>query len=294
MYSNLPQLLTSFLGREHEIAEGKRLLSTSRLLTLTGAGGCGKTRLALQLAQEVAGEFDDGVYFVLLASISDPDLVIPTVAQVLGVQETADQPLLNSVKAFLQDKKVLLILDNFEQVDRAALQVVDLLTSAPHAKILVTSRVRLRLQGECEFPVPPMSLPGKDRKSSVAALEECESVRLFVARAKAVKPDFELTSDNASPVAEVCLLLDGLPLAIELAAARAKTLSPQAIVARLGPGGQLKLLTGGARDLPARQQTLRSAIEWSYELLSDDERVPFSPVGGVCWRLHAGCRGECV
>ncbi|MFL5731821.1 MAG: tetratricopeptide repeat protein [Chloroflexia bacterium] len=279
MAANLPRELTSFIGREPQIAEIKHRLSSARLLTLTGPGGCGKTRLALQVASELAGHFPDGVFFVSLSSISSPDLVAPSIAQALGVKEVSGRPPAETLLHFLPDRHLLLVLDNFEHLVEAAPLVARLLAEAPGLKVLVTSRECLHVRGEQEFPVPPLSLPAasahdpRPPSADVPALMRSEAVRLFADRASAVEPDFELTPENAMAVARICHRLDGLPLAIELAAARSKSLSAPAMLARLD--SPLNLLTGGARDLPARQQTLRSAIGWSYNLLNPEEQSLF-------------------
>jgi predicted ATPase/DNA-binding CsgD family transcriptional regulator len=268
--NNLPLQLTSFIGREPQIAEVKRLLGTSRLLTLTGAGGSGKTRLALQVASQVVDEYPDGVHFVGLAPVTDLALVVPTVARILGVQELAGQPLIETLKAYLQGKELLLLLDNFEQVVGAAPAVVDLLLAAPDLKVMVTSREPLHLQGEQQYYVPALELPEPNQQVPIEVLSEKEAVILFVERARSVRPDFELTDENAFSVAQICVRVDGLPLAIELAAARIRILSPQEILSRLD--SRLKLLTGGATNLPHRHQTLRNAIDWSYDLLGGSEQ----------------------
>ena len=275
--NNLPVQLTSFVGREHEVAEAKRLLATSRLLTFTGPGGTGKTRLSLQVAAEASDDFADGVFFVPLAPISDPELVPSTIAQVLGVQETAGVPLRERLLDYLREKQLLLVLDNFEQVTQAGPFVIELLRAAPRLKVIVTSRAVLHLYGEQELPVPPLRLPDPKQLPPLAALSQYEAVSLFIQRAVAAKPDFEVTNETAPAVAELCARLDGLPLAIELAAARVKLLPPQAILARLQ--NRLSLLGSGARDLPARQQTLRGAIAWSYDLLDPSQRLLMARLG---------------
>ena len=274
--NNLPLQPTPLIGREKELAEVCERLSRPevRLLTLTGAGGTGKTRLGLQVAAELTEEFEEGVFFVSLAAISDPQLVVPAKAGMLGVKEAGGQPLLQSLEYYLDEKYILLIVDNFEQVLEAAPVVTEMLSGAPNLKVLVTSRIPLRLYGEHEYAVPPLALPDPQRPPSVETLTHYEAVRLFVERAQAAKADFSVTNDNVPAVAEICYRLDGLPLAIELAAARIKVLSPQKMLERLG--NRLKLLTGGAQDLPARQRTLRSTIEWSYGLLEEDEKELFA------------------
>jgi predicted ATPase len=244
-----------------------------RLLTLTGPGGTGKTRLALQAAADLLDEFEDGVFFVALATLTNPTLVASTVAQVLGVRESGDQPLIEGVKDYLKDKLLLLVLDNFEQVLEAAPLAGELL-SAPRLKVLATSRIPLAVYGEHEYAVPPLSVPDPKRLPGLEVLSQYEAVRLFIERARAAKADFAVTSENAPAVAEICARLDGLPLAIELAAARVKLLPPGAMLGRLGR--RLKLLTGGARDLPERQRTLRGAIEWSHTLLDEGEKTLFA------------------
>ena len=274
--NNLPLQPTPLVGREKEVAEVCERLSRPevRLLTLTGAGGTGKTRLGLQAAAELTEEFEDGVFFVSLAAISDPELVIPAVAGTLGVKEAGGQPLLENLEYYLGEKRILLMADNFEQVLEAAPMVSEMLSGAPNLKVLATSRIPLRLYGEHEYPVPPLALPDPERLPSVERLTQYEAVRLFVERAQAAKADFSVTNESAPAVAEICHRLDGLPLAIELAAARIKVLSPQKMLGRLG--NRLKLLTGGARDRPERQRTLRSTIEWSYGLLEEGEKVLFA------------------
>jgi predicted ATPase len=245
-----------------------------RLLTLTGAGGSGKTRLALALAEQVLPAFSDGVCFCELAPIDDAAVVLPTVAQALGLQEAGGEPPLERLKAFLFDRELLLCLDNLEQVAEAAAELAELLAAAPALRLLATSRERLHLQAEHEYPVEPLPLPDAAALPSLEALARVDAVALFLERAQAVKPDFCLTEENADAVAAICRRLDGLPLALELAAARLKLLAPEALLARLEHA--LELLTGGARDLPARQQTLRATIEWSYQLLSEPEQRLFA------------------
>jgi predicted ATPase/class 3 adenylate cyclase len=271
--NNLPGQLTSFVGRSREIEEVKEALAGARLLTLTGPGGTGKTRLSIQTGMDLLGTFEHGVFFVPLAAIEDPALVPSTIAHTLGLAEE-NRPVIETLTEYLRDKEVLLILDNFEQITQAAPIVGDLLQAASRLKALVTSRAVLHVTGEQEYPVPPLQLPDVAHLPPLALLSQYESVSLFIQRAKSVHPGFAVTDDNAPAVAEICARLDGLPLAIELAAARVRVLSPHAILERLQH--RLSLLTGGARDLPRRQQTLRDAIGWSYDLLDDPERMLFA------------------
>jgi predicted ATPase/class 3 adenylate cyclase len=275
----LPAQLTSLIGRTAEIAAVCNRLRHPdvRLLTLTGPGGMGKTRLALQVAAELLDDLDNGVYFVDLAAVSDPALVAVTIAQTLGVQETDDQPIVERLKAFLRDKQLLLVLDNFEQIVDAAPLIEQLLVAAPRLKVLVTSRMVLHLYGEHEIIVPPLAIPAPTRLPELEELSRYDAMRLFTDRAQAVKANFILTNANAPAVAEICHRLDGLPLAIELAAARSKLFAPDALLARLS--SRLQVLTGGARTLPARQQTIRATIDWSYHLLDQGERALFARLG---------------
>ena len=276
--ANLPVQRTGFVGREKETAALKDLLlrQNVRLVTVTGPGGIGKTRLAVQVANGLGERFPGGVYFVPLSSLTDPGLIASMIVQTLGIREAGGQSALEILKRNLQDSSCptrLLLLDNFEHLVQAAPTVADLLASGPNLKILVTSRATLHVYGEHEFPVPPLALPDSQSKLSVEFLSRCPAVVLFGQRAVAAKPDFELNQENALTVAEICARLDGLPLAIELAAARVKVLSPSSMLTRLA--SRLQLLTGGARDLPQRQQTLRAAIDWSYDLLSAAEQKLF-------------------
>src|SRR5215204_2591358 len=274
--NNLPVQPTPLVGRERELEEVLALLRSSHvhLLTLTGPGGTGKTRLGLQAAAELTDELEDGVFFVALAPIAAPALVAPTIARTLGLTESGNQPPEELLKGYLRDRQTLLVLDNFEQVLESASLLDEVLSAAPDLKLLITSRTPLRLYGEHEFPVEPLSVPDPKSLPPVESLNQYEAVRLFVERARAVRPDFSLTEENAPAVVEICARLDGLPLAIELAAARIKLLPPRAMLSRLG--NRLRLLTGGARNLPERQRTLRSTIEWSYELLDEGERILFA------------------
>jgi predicted ATPase/class 3 adenylate cyclase/DNA-binding CsgD family transcriptional regulator len=273
--NNLPIQPTPFIGRDQQLAAIVDLLNREdvRLVTLTGPGGTGKTRLGLQVAAELSDTFTDGVFFVNLAPLSDPALVVPTIAQTLELKEIGDQSLLDQLKVYLRDKQLLLLLDNFEQVISAAVHVWDLLAACPKLKITVTSREVLHVRGEQEFTVPPLAVPDPHHLPDLVALSQYEAVALFIQRAQAVKPDFQVTNANAPAVAEICVRLDGLPLAIELAVARVKVLPPPALLARLGQ--RLQMLTGGARDAPTRQQTLRNTIEWSYQLLKAVEQRLF-------------------
>jgi predicted ATPase/class 3 adenylate cyclase len=291
--NNLPTQLTSFVGREAELREAGELLATTRLLTLTGPGGTGKTRLSLQLAANVAHEYDDGTWFVPLEPVRDPALVASRIATTFGLAERAAKSPLDQLVDWLAERKVLLVLDNFEQVIGAAPIVADLLRAAPRLRIIATSRAALRVSGEQEYPVPGLPVPidllalsdleklnltSEERAVAAETVTQYEAVRLFITRAKAVRNDFQVTNENAPAVAAITARLHGMPLAIELAAARTKLLTPDAILNRLEK--QLGVLAAGSRDLPERQQTLRGAIAWSYDLLGDGERR-------LLWRLAA-------
>jgi predicted ATPase/class 3 adenylate cyclase len=271
--NNLPSQLTSFLGRRRELTDALGLLAEGRLVTLTGPGGTGKTRLALQTAAMAADRYADGVFFVALGTVTNPSLVLPTMAQTLGLATPGGHPK-ERLASYLAPKNVLLVLDNLEQVIDAGPDIADVLRLAPHTSVLATSRSALRVYGERELPVPSLAVPDLGRLPVLGELSTIDAVALFVERARGVRPDFQLTEGNASAVAEICARLDGLPLAIELAAARVRVLSPEAIASRLDR--RLALLSGGARDLPARQQTLRGAIEWSHDLLGEDDRRFFA------------------
>ncbi len=273
--NNQPIQPTPFIGREREVASVTQLLRQEdvRLLTLTGPGGTGKSRLGLQAAAELCDTFTDGVFFVNLAPISDPELVLPTIARTLELRESGDQYLFDVLKASLQGKNMLLLLDNFERVVSAAIRVAELIASCPKLKIVVTSRVVLHVRAEREFAVLPLALPELKSLPDLPALSRYEAMALFLSRAQAVKPDFQITGANARAVVEICTHLDGLPLAIELAAARMKLFTPQSLLARLSQG--LQVLTSAARDIPVRQQTLRNTIAWSYTLLDIYEQQLF-------------------
>ncbi|HEY3079371.1 MAG TPA: tetratricopeptide repeat protein [Chloroflexota bacterium] len=273
--NNLPAQPTPLIGRERAAAGALERLrrADTRLLTLTGPGGIGKTRLALQIAADGLDDFEDGVFLIRLESIRDPGLLTTAVAQVLGLQTSDHRPAAGAVHDYLRNKSLLLILDNFEQVVAAAPQVTDLLAACPRLKVLATSRVPLHLRGEHEQPVAPLVLPDRLHPPPTATFSQYAAVALFIERALDVDPAFAVTNENAPAVAEICHRLDGLPLAIELAAARTKLLSPREMLRRLER--RLPMLTGGARDLPARQQTLRDAIAWSYDLLAPDEQALF-------------------
>ena len=277
--NNLPLQATPLIGREREVEAVCGLLRSpeTRLLTLLGPGGTGKTRVGLQVAAELVDDFEDGVFFVPIAAITDPTLVAPTIARVLGLSQGGARQAEELLEGYLRDRQALLLLDNLEQVLEAAPVVDRLLSTAAGLKILATSRTPLGLYGEYEFPIPPLSLPDPQSLPPLEDLTEYEAVRLFVERARAVRPNFSLAGDNALAVVEICGRLDGLPLAIELAAARIKLLPPQVLLDRLG--NRLKILTGGARNLPERQRTLRNAIEWSYGLLDEGEKMLFGRFG---------------
>jgi class 3 adenylate cyclase len=293
--NNLPLPSTPLVGREREVGEvAERVRSEeARLLTLTGPGGTGKTRLGLQAAADVLEDFSDGVFFVALATITEPELVVSTIARALGVKESAELSLMESLKNYLRDKHLLLVLDNFEQVLEGAPLVGELLGACPNLKVLATSRIPLKLYREQEYLVPPLSLPDLRVMPSLEVLTQYEAVKLFVERARAAKANFEVTNENAPAIAEICARLDGLPLAIELAAARVKVLTPQKMLDRLSD--PLKFLTKGARDLPERQRTLRATMEWSHALKANTRNRPLASfprsVPGrpsSCLRLLAG------
>jgi predicted ATPase len=276
--TNLPVQRTGFVGRAKEATAVKELLLRQdvRLVTVTGPGGIGKTRLATKVASDLVEHFPGGTHFVPLSALSDPDLVASVIVEALGIREAGGQSPLEILHRNLKDSlraPVLLLLDNFEHLVQAVPTVAGILAAGPNFKILVTSRAALHLYGEHEFPLPPLTLPDSRSMPSLELLSQCPAVALFVQRATAARPDFELNRENASAVAEICARLDGLPLAIELAAARVKVLSPSSMLTRLA--SRLQLLTGGSRDLPQRQQTLRAAIDWGYDLLSAAEQKLF-------------------
>jgi predicted ATPase/class 3 adenylate cyclase len=270
--NNLPVQLTSFIGREREIAEVKQELMKHRLVTLTGSGGTGKTRLSLQVTAEVLDHFDHGVWFVELAPLVDPDLIPQTILSVMGISEQPGKVPLDILKEYLHDKKTLLVLDNCEHLIEASAKVANaLLNAAPHLKVLASSREALGVKGEVSYHVPSLSLPDPKHLPAIEQLSQYEAVRLFIDRILLVAPHFQVTQANAPFIAQICYRLDGIPLAIELAAARVKMMSVEQISRRLDD--RFRLLTGGARTALPRQQTLRALIDWSYDLLSENERL---------------------
>ncbi len=290
--SNLPVPRTAFLGREQEVTALGQLLDREdvRLVTLTGPGGIGKTRLVLQVASEIGPRFPSGVSFVSLSVVRESGLIASAIAQTMGVRETGNKSAHESVKDYLGglEQPMLLLLDNFEHLVSAAPDISDMLSAGPKLKIVVTSQSPLHVYGEHEFPVPPLALPDPKSLPPLDVLSRLPAVALFVERARAVKHEFTLTTENAPAIAAVCARLDGLPLAIELAAARIKLLSPSAMLARLE--SCLNLLTGGARDLPTRQQTLRGTVDWSYGLLNPAEQTLFRRISAFL----GGCTLEAV
>ena len=288
--NNLPTETSAFVGREAELQVIRERLDDAdvRLLTLTGPGGTGKTRLAIRAAADQVDRFSDGVYLVDLVTATDADAVVALTAAAIGMAETVDRPPLEELRRRLRGQRILLVLDNFEQVTVAAPILVELLANCPNLKILVTSRQALRIRGEHVISVPPLTLPSTAARTTTASeMNQFEAIQLFVERARAVRSDFRLTDDNAAAVTEICRRLDGLPLAIELATARLNLFSPEALRDRLA--GSIKALGSGPRDLPARQQTLRATIEWSYQLLSPSEQRLFEMLSAF-----AGCSVEAV
>jgi predicted ATPase/class 3 adenylate cyclase len=294
--NNLPIQLTSFIGRENEIAEVKQELDKHRLVTLTGSGGTGKTRLSLQVAAELLEKFDHGVWFVELAPLADPDLIPQTILSAIGIQEQQGKTPLEMLKDYLHEKQTLIVLDNCEHLIETSARVVNaLLNAAPDLKVMASSREALGVKGELSYPVPSLSLPDIKHLPVIEQLSQYEAVRLFIDRASLVSPHFDVNKSNAPAIAQVCYRLDGIPLAIELAAARVRMLSVEQISARLDD--RFRLLTGGARTALPRQQTLRALIDWSYDLLTEKERLFLRRLsvfaGG--WTLEAAedvCAGE--
>jgi predicted ATPase/DNA-binding XRE family transcriptional regulator len=270
---SLPVPLTRLIGREGELTTLRARLEKERLVTLTGPGGSGKTRLAIAVAVGMVDAFPDGVSFVDLSPLTDPGLVVPTIAATLGVREVTGQPLLQTLSTFLAPKRLLLLLDNFERVLAGAPDIATLLAASPGLAALITSREPLHVRGEHEFPLLPLAVPEADYPLTVAELGQVPAIMLFLERAMASVPDLALSTNNAAAIAAICRRLDGLPLAIELAAARVKVLPPAALLARLEH--RLPLLTGGGQDLPTRQRTMRDAIAWSYDLLAPEEQALF-------------------
>ena len=295
---NLPLQLTSFVGREREISEVEKLMTDHRLITLTGAGGSGKTRLAVALAAQMADRFEDGVWWVELAPLSDPRLVPQSVASVLRVQEPPGRSLTEAIADDLEDLEILLVLDNCEHLVPACAELANaLLHACPGLRIVATSREALGVGGEVAWPVPPLSSPDPGNLPSTGELADIEAVRLFVERARYSVPDFALAAENAPSVGQICSRLDGIPLAIELAAARMGTLSVEQISGRLEHS--LGLLSGRDRTAPERQRTLRGALDWSYELLEEEERELFGRLsvfagGFTLEAAEAVCAGEGV
>jgi predicted ATPase/DNA-binding XRE family transcriptional regulator len=269
--SNLPRPTTSLLGRERELVEIGTFLQAARLLTLTGTGGVGKTRLAIEAAREAAGLFPEGAVFVALAHLGDSGFVLPTIAQSLGLRESGGRTPREALHAYLREKRLLLVLDNFEHVLKTAPEVAELIEACPRLSVLVTSRAPLRVRGEQEYPVGPLALPASTIAPSVEELVGSASGKLFMERARGASPTFELTPHNSGAVAAICWRLAGLPLALELAAAQIRFLDPQALLSRLDQA----LSAVGARDLPQRQRTMWATLDWSHDLLSVEERVLF-------------------
>ncbi len=274
--TNVPIPRNPLIGREQELAFAKEMLLRQDvgLITLIGPGGTGKSRLGLQIALDMRADFEDGVYLVRLTPVRDPDLVVSTIADTLGIRETNDvSSLLGKLKDYLRDKEMLLLLDNFEQVLEAAPKIVELMETCPKLRLIVTSRAALRVRGEKELFVPPLAVPLLHGYIDLQNTSQYTAVELFIQRARSIKPDFAVTNENAPAIAEICHRLDGLPLAIELAAARIKMMTPSELLSRLEH--RFDILRGGVRELPQRQQTLRGAIDWSYELLGDSTKKLF-------------------
>ncbi|HYI66178.1 MAG TPA: adenylate/guanylate cyclase domain-containing protein, partial [Candidatus Limnocylindrales bacterium] len=293
--NNLPTRLTTFLGRAREIAEVSELLADNRLLTLTGPGGTGKTRLSLEVARRSFDLFPGGVFLVELATISLPELVPGTIGKALGLPDRGGRSSVDRLIDHIGERRMLLVLDNFEQVTDAAPSIVALLAACPNLAVMTSSRSMLHISGEQEYPVPPLGLPDPANLPPLTQLSQFEAVALFIERARSVKPDFDVTNENAPAVAEICVRLDGLPLAIELAAARTRIFTPQSMLSRLE--NRLGLLAGGSRDLPERQQTLRGAIAWSHDMLNDADRDLFACIavfvgGAGLEAIEEVCSGE--
>ena len=294
--NNLPVQLTSFIGRKNEIAEVKQEMETHRLVTLIGSGGTGKTRLSLQVATDLLDQFDHGVWFVELAPLTDPELIPQTIFSTIGISEQAGKTPLEVLKEYLHEKQTLIILDNCEHLISTSAQVVNmLLNAAPRLKVMASSREALGVKGEASYPVPSLSLPDMKHLPVVEQLSQYEAVRLFIDRALLVAPHFVVDKDNAPFIAQICYRLDGIPLAIELAAARVKMLSVEQISKRLDD--RFRLLTGGARTALPRQQTLRALIDWSYDILSENERLFLRRLSVFAgdWTLEAAeevCTGQ--
>ena len=293
--NNLPQQTTSFIGREQALAELRRLLAKTRLLTLTGSGGCGKTRLCLQVAADSLESFTDGAWVVEFAPLSDLDRVPQTVATVLGVKEELGKTISQTLTEYLKDKRLLLLLDNCEHLLEGCARLADMLVrQCPHLTILASSREPLGIGGEQAYRVPSLSLPDSGQVHTPVSIRAFEAVQLFTDRARLVRADFEVTNQNATAVASICHRLDGIPLAIELAAARVRSLSVEEINRKLDE--RFRLLTGGSRTALPRQQTLRAALEWSHNLLNDAERAVFRRLsvfaGGFTMELAQAVAGD--